>query len=59
MSKNDSKAMAESEGEETLLRIARAALAAYDLPPHIEVRPIRLVNNAVFVTAPSNTFSPS
>jgi len=48
MSKNDSKAIAESEVEETLLRIARAALAAYDLPPHVEVRPIRLINNAVF-----------
>ena len=33
--------------EETLLRIARAALTAYDLPPHTEVRPIRLINNAV------------
>jgi Ser/Thr protein kinase RdoA (MazF antagonist) len=36
------------ESNETLLRIAREALAAYDLPPPIEVRPIRLINNAVF-----------
>jgi Ser/Thr protein kinase RdoA (MazF antagonist) len=48
MSKNDSRAIAESEREETLLRIARAALAVYDLPPQIDVRPIRVVNNAVF-----------
>lgn len=33
--------------EETLVRIARAALTAYDLPPQTEVRSIRLINNAV------------
>lgn len=33
---------------ETLQRIARAALRAYDLPAGLSVRPIRLLNNAVF-----------
>ena len=47
MSKVGLKATMDS-GEEPLLQIARAALAAYDLPPPLEVRPIRLVNNAVF-----------
>jgi Ser/Thr protein kinase RdoA (MazF antagonist) len=48
MSKDDSEAVAESEGDETLLRFARAALSAYDLTPQIDVRPIRRINNAVF-----------
>jgi Ser/Thr protein kinase RdoA (MazF antagonist) len=34
--------------DERLLGLARTALAAYDLPPQTEVRPIRLINNAVF-----------
>jgi hypothetical protein len=46
MSKVGLKATMDS-GEEPLLQIARAALAAYDLPPPLEVRPIRFVNNAV------------
>lgn len=33
---------------ETLQRIAHAALAAYDLPRQLDVRPVRLINNAVF-----------
>jgi Ser/Thr protein kinase RdoA (MazF antagonist) len=36
---------------ETLLDIARTAIAAYDLPPRLQVRPIRLINNAVFEVA--------
>jgi Ser/Thr protein kinase RdoA (MazF antagonist) len=48
MSTNELKATAAPETEETLLRIARAALAAYELPPQTRVRPIRLINNAVF-----------
>ena len=47
MSKVGLKATMDS-GEEPLLQVARAALAAYDLPAPLEVRPIRLVNNAVF-----------
>jgi Ser/Thr protein kinase RdoA (MazF antagonist) len=42
---------AEAAGNETpeaLLCVARAALDAYDLPPQLGVRPIRLLNNAVF-----------
>lgn len=48
MSTNELKATAAPETGETLLRIARAALAAYELPPQTRVRPIRLINNAVF-----------
>ena len=33
---------------ERALQLARAALAAYDLPSRIQIRPIRLLNNAVF-----------
>jgi Ser/Thr protein kinase RdoA (MazF antagonist) len=40
-----------SESEQTLRRIALAALAAYDLPRPVSVRPIRLLNNAVFEVA--------
>ena len=46
------KAFEEVEGAEeatgTLLRVAQAALAAYDLPRPLSVQPIRLLNNAVF-----------
>jgi Ser/Thr protein kinase RdoA (MazF antagonist) len=34
--------------EAALAHVARAALTAYDLPPELSVRPIRLTNNAVF-----------
>jgi Ser/Thr protein kinase RdoA (MazF antagonist) len=40
-----------SETAEALLRIARAALTEYDLPPDTIVRPIRSINNAVFEVA--------
>lgn len=35
-------------GNEPLETLARAALAAYDIPPDASLRPIRLTNNAVF-----------
>jgi Ser/Thr protein kinase RdoA (MazF antagonist) len=38
----------EASKEATLRQVARAALRAYDLPPDLSVRPIRLLNNAVF-----------
>lgn len=43
----------EPTATERLRKVVRAALAAYDLPPEVEVRPVRLLNNAVFeVTGP-------
>lgn len=37
-----------SDSEPALHRIALAALAAYDLPRPVSMRPVRLLNNAVF-----------
>lgn len=37
--------------EHPLVRVAHAALDAYDLPPELSVRPTRLLNNAVFEVA--------